>query len=128
MNIDPEKERNSAERKNTEESGHSEKQSDLDVEIKAGEWQGLRKHPVFQKRSRQGKIIAMHAAVSNRLKQLETLYYQLVANHPEKALKLLEELKRLRLMQEYLLQCLIWEEKNELTSDLVPTEVWNLIE
>jgi hypothetical protein len=126
--MDTEKEKSRTEREHSDESGHSEKQSDLDTEIKAGEWQGLRKHPVFQKRSRQGKIIAMHEAVSNRLKQLERLYYPLVGNHPEKALKLLEELKRLRLMQEYLLQCLVWEEKNELTSDLVPIEVWNLIQ
>lgn len=125
--MDVEKEKNKTEQEGSDESGHSEKQADLDAEIKAGEWQTLKKHPVFQKRSRQGKIIAMHAAVSNRLKQLETLYYQLVANHPPKALTLLEELKRLRLMQEYLLQCLVWEENNELTEDLVPVEVWDLI-
>lgn len=125
--MNEEKEKNRTEEGRTDDSGHNEKQSDLDVEIKAGEWQNLRTHPTFQKRSRQGKIIAMHEAVSNRLKQLEKLYYPLVQNHPEKALKLLEELKRLRLMQEYLLQCLIWEERHELTSDLVPREVWELI-
>ena len=97
--MDEEKEKNRAEKEQSDESGHNEKQSDLDIEIKAGEWMKLRTIPAFRKRSRQGKIIAMHEAVSNRLKQLERLYYPLVQNHPEKALQLLEELKRLRLMQ-----------------------------
>ena len=109
------------------EDGHSEKQLDLDAEIAAGEWTNLKKFKTYQQRSRQGKIIAMHKAVSNRLQQLEKLYYPLVGKYPQKALKLLQELKQLRTMQEYLLQCLVWEEKNELTPDLVPSELWELI-
>ncbi len=121
------KEHTQSKEKEYGEDGHSEKQLDLDAEIAAGEWTHLKNFKTYQQRSRQGKIIAMHKAVSNRLQQLEKLYYPLVGKYPQKALKLLQELKQLRTMQEYLLQCLVWEEKNELTSDLVPSELWELI-
>lgn len=49
------------------------------------------------KGSRQGKIIATDQALSNRIKQLEILLYQLVSNHPQRATKLLKEIKRLML-------------------------------
>ena len=52
-------------------------------EIQAGEWQRLKESKTYRKRTRQGKIIATHQALSNRLKQLETLFYQLVSNHPQ---------------------------------------------
>lgn len=125
--MQAEKEPNQSKEKEYGEDGHSEKQLDLDAEIAAGEWTNLKNFKTYQQRSRQGKIIAMHKAVSNRLQQLDKLYYPLVLKYPQKALKLLQELKQLRTMQEYLLQCLVWEEKNELTSDLVPAELWELI-
>ena len=111
-----------------DESGYSEKQTDLDIEIKAGEYQKLRKIKRFQQRSRQGKIIAMHQAVSNRLAQLTSLYYQLVSKSPKQGEKMLLDLKKLRLMQDYLLQCLVWDKSGELNKDMVPQEIWKFIE
>ena len=64
-------------------------ESELQNDIKAGEWQKLRQFETYKRRSRQGRIIATHQAVCNRIKQLETLFYQLVRNHPAKAVKLL---------------------------------------
>src|SRR3989344_597459 len=87
--------------------------SDFDQEIKAGEWKRLKEFKIYRKRTRQGKIIATHQALSNRLAQLERLFYQLVSNHPQKATKLLKEIKRLRFLKEYLLQALIWEEQGQ---------------
>ncbi len=107
--------------------GHSEKQQDLDVEIKAGEWQNLKKFKTYQNRSRQGKIIATYQAISNRLNQLIVLYYKFVAGNPLKAAKMLEELRRLRFLQEILLNCLVWEQKDELSKGKVPDELWELI-
>ena len=60
-------------------AGHSEAQTDLNNEIQAGEWQGLSKFKTYRQRSRQGKILATHQAVSNRLRQLEKMYYTLVS-------------------------------------------------
>lgn len=115
------------EKSKKDESGHSEKQQDLDVEIKAGEWQNLKRFKTYQNRSRQGKIIATYQAVSNRLNQLVALYYKFAAGNPAKASKLLEELRRLRFLQEILLNCLIWEQEDQLEDKEVPEEVWNLI-
>lgn len=111
-----------------DETGFSEKQLDLDAEIQAGEWQQLRRNKTYQKRSRQGKIIATYQAVSNRLNQLVGMYYKFVGMNPREASKMLSELRKLRLIQEILLNCLVWEPAGELKKDMVPREVWELIE
>jgi len=112
--------------------GFSEKEMDLDIEVRAGEWQNLKKFKTYQKRSRQGKIIATYQAVSNRLNQLVALYYKFVGNNPKQAQKMLTELKKLRLIQEILLNCLVWTREGEPSGKeikgKVPQEVWDLIE
>ncbi len=40
---------------------------------------------------------------------------------------MLDELRKLRLIQEILLNCLVWEPKGQLQKDMVPEEVWELI-
>lgn len=107
--------------------GFSEKELDLDIEIRAGEWQNLKKFKTYQKRSRQGKIIATYQAVSNRLNQLVGMYYKFVGSNPRQAKKMLDELKKLRLIQEILMNCLVWEPQGQLEKNMVPQEVWELI-
>ena len=129
------KERDNSEEKG--EGGFSEKELDLDIEIRAGEWQNLKKFKTYQKRSRQGKIIATYQAVSNRLNQLVALYYKFVSGNPKEAKKMLSELRRLRLIQEILMNCLVWAEDvgsdsssepiNDSIKDTIPQEVWDLI-
>lgn len=123
MESDQKKEKNTS-----DESGYSEKQRDFDAEVQAGEWQHIRKFNVYQDRSRQGKIIVMHKTVTNLLNQLTKLYYDLVSKDQKGGEKLLEELRKLRAMQDTLLQCLIWEPKGELKKSLIPSEIWELIE
>jgi hypothetical protein len=115
------------EKPETDYSGYSEAQTDLNNEIQAGEWQGLSQFKTYQQRSRQGKIIATHQAVSNRLRQLEKMYYALVRDNPTKGERLLFEIKQLRLVQDVLLQCLVWEPAGQLQKDMIPPEVWDLI-
>lgn len=100
----------------------------LEEEIKAGEWKNLMKFKAYKRRSRQGKIIATYQAVSNRLNQLVGMYYKFVRDNPRQAVKMLEELRKLRLIQEILLNCLVWEPAGELEEDMIPGEVWELIE
>lgn len=107
--------------------GYSEKQLDIDAEIQAGEWQNLKKYKTYQRRSRQWKIIATYQAISNRLNQLVSLYYKLVGANPKQGEKMLAELRKLRLFQEILLQCMVWEKKDVLTQDMVPPDVWEMI-
>ena len=102
-------------------------ESDLQNEIRAGEWQRLRHFATYRKRTRQGRIIAMHQAVCNRIKQLEDLFYPLVRDHPAKAVKLLNEIKRLRFLREWLLQSLIWEEQGQLEDHEMPLELEPLL-
>lgn len=97
--------------------------SELDREILAGEWEMLTRNETYQKRTRAGRIIAMHQAISNRIKQLEKLFYPLVRDHPQKAEKLLVEIKRLRLLQQYLLQAYVWEEQGEFDEHAMPEEL-----
>ena len=113
--------------KSKDESGFSEKEEALDIEMRAGEWQNLKKFKTYQRRSRQGKIIITYQAVSNRLNQLVGLYYKLVSKSPKQGAKLLIELKKLRLIQDILLQCLVWEPKGQLSKEMVPKEVWEMI-
>lgn len=99
----------------------------LQQEISAGEWMRLNEFDVYRKRSRQGKIIATIQAIENRIAQLERHFYQLVAKYPQKATKLLAEIKKLRYFKEYLLQCLIWEEGGELEDHEIPFELSEVI-
>lgn len=101
--------------------------SDLDREVLAGEWENLTKNEFYHKRTRAGKIIAMHQAITNRIKQLEKLFYPLVRNHPEKAEKLLWEIKKLRFFQEYLLQAYVWEEQGVFDEHDIPDELEELL-
>lgn len=126
-NPEYEKVKSSKEHEAKDDSGYSEKQADIDAEIQAGEWQSLRKFKTYQSRSRQWKIIATYQAISNRLNQLVRLYYKLVGENPKQGKKMLTELRHLRVLQEVLLQCMVWEPKGELEKDMVPQEVWELI-
>ena len=89
---------------------------------------GLKKFKTYKSRSRQWKIIATYQAVNNRLNQLVKLYYEILRDNPKGGEKLLSELRKLRLMQEFLLQCMVWEPKGQLKRDMVPKEIWELIE
>jgi len=120
-----ENQKNSEQQNSGQENRKAE--SRLQEEIQAGEWQRLSNFETYRTRSRQGKIIATHQALANRIKQLETLFYQLVKNHPQKSVKLLAEIKRLRILLEYLLQALIWEEKGELEEHRSPEELEGMI-
>jgi hypothetical protein len=126
--MDKEKDKSEYSEQKESDSGFSEKQLDIDIEIKAGEWQNLKKFKVYNQRSRQWRIIATYQAVNNRLNQLVKLYYEIMRDHPDRGDKLLQELRKLRLMQEFLLQCMVWEPKGELKKEMVPEEIWKLIE
>lgn len=102
---------------------HEDSASRLDEEIRAGEWENLKRFEVYKQRSRQGRIIATHKALANRIKQLELLFYQLVSNNPQKSVKLLAEIKKLRFLLDYLLNALVWEEQGEIEDHPMPEDL-----
>lgn len=113
--------------KTSEKKEDTRTESDLQHEIDAGEWMRLKEFSVYRKRSRQGKIIATLQALTNRIVQLEKLFYQLVSTQPQSSTKLLKEIKRLRTLKEYLLQCLIWEEQGNFDEESVPYELEGML-
>lgn len=106
---------------------YQKSESGLQEEIQAGEWKRLGEFETYRKRSRQGKILATLQALTNRIVQLEKMFYELVRNHPSRAVKLLDEIKRLRFLKEYLLQSLIWEEQGEFDAHKIPLELEDLL-
>lgn len=125
MNEEKNRDRRREEKSDSSESQKQE--SRLQEEILAGEWMRLNEFDVYRRRSRQGKIIATIQALENRIAQLERHFYQLVAKYPQKATNLLAEIKKLRYFKEYLLQCLIWEERGELDDHDIPFELGEAI-
>jgi hypothetical protein len=106
---------------------YQKSESGLQEEIQAGEWKRLGEFETYRKRSRQGKILATLQALTNRILELEKMFYELVRNHPSRAVKLLDEIKRLRFLKEYLLQSLIWEEQGEFDAHDIPLELEDLL-
>ncbi|AKM79221.1 MAG: hypothetical protein UX85_C0007G0084 [Candidatus Beckwithbacteria bacterium GW2011_GWB1_47_15] len=101
-------------------------QSDLNQEIAAGEWTTLSQHATYRKRSRQGRILAVYQALSNRLDQLVKVFYELAAQ--EKSLpaaeKMLKEINRLRELRDSLLLWLTWTED---AKPQIPDEVEKVV-
>lgn len=71
-------------------SRESRQESTLDQEINAGEWMRLCKYKAYKRRSRQGRILAVYQAISNRLDQLVKVFYELARE--EKSLKAAEKM------------------------------------
>lgn len=106
--------------------GYSEKQAALDNEIQAGGWKNLGSFVAYKTSSRQKKIFLTYQAVSSNLYHVISLYLISVRDGavPE---DLLTELKKLRMIQDILLNCLLWEPEGELDKNMIPQEVWDLI-
>ena len=115
--------------KNKEKSQKKEsaQESTIEREIQAGEWMRLCRYKAYKRRSRQGRILAVYQALSNRLDQLVKVYYQLVREDKSMAAaeKMLKEINHLREIRERLLLWLTWNE-NEVQPQL-PDEVEAII-
>lgn len=118
--------------KNKESSTRKEKrearqESTLEQEIIAGEWMKLCKYKAYKRRSRQGRILAVYQALSNRLDQLVKVFYELAREDRslKAAEKMLKEINHLREVRERLLFWLTWNE-NDIQPQL-PDEVEEII-
>jgi len=95
----------------------------LDREIAAGEWTRLSRFKIYRQRSRQGRILAVYQALSNRLDQLVKAFYELAKENRSlgTAEKLMKEINYLRRVRDSLLVCLTWNESDVLPE--LPAEV-----
>ncbi|MCG2691932.1 hypothetical protein L6272_03830 [Microgenomates group bacterium] len=100
---------------------------DLDREIAAGEWMRLVRYKVYRQRSRQGRILAVYQALSNRLDQLVKAFYELAKQQQTlpAAEKLMKEINYLRKVRDNLLMCLTWNEAD--VAPQLPEEVEEII-
>ncbi|MBI4058083.1 hypothetical protein HY405_02090 [Candidatus Microgenomates bacterium] len=99
----------------------------LQVEVKAGEWQRLNEFSAYQKRTRTGKIVTVHQAIGNRMGQFDLFFYQALKTSPDKATEILEEIKHLQGLQEFLVDCLIWKERGQVQQRTTPSELETLV-
>lgn len=103
--------------------GYSEKQSALDTEIQAGGWKNLKQFSTFTAYNRSQRIFLVYQALSNNLC---TIIASVITPEQDQE-GILTELKELRMTQDIVLNCLLWEQKGQLEKNMVPKEVWDLI-
>jgi len=115
------------EAKEKSEKREAKTESDLDREIVAGEWTRLIRFKTYRQRSRQGRILAVYQALSNRLDQLVKAFYELARQNQSLAAagKLMKEINYLRKVRDNLLVCLTWSEADVLPE--LPEEVEEII-
>lgn len=99
----------------------------LSREIAAGEWMRLNRYKTYRQRSRQGRILAVYQALSNRLDQLVKVFYELARENRslEASAKLMKEISYLRKIRDNLLASLTWSEADVLPE--LPEEVEEII-
>ncbi|HSW89232.1 MAG TPA: hypothetical protein VLG12_08770 [Candidatus Saccharimonadales bacterium] len=107
-------------------AGYSETQSALDKDIQDGAWKGLSNIAAYTAYSRQQRIFLAYQAVSNKLFHLVSENLLSESDDHERE-TFLAELKDSRIIQDILLNCLLWDQKGQLEEYMVPKEVWNLI-
>ena len=107
--------------------GYSDRQADLDNEMQSGGWRNLRKLQAYQNRSRQDKLFIIYETVYNNIYQLINEYIESLNDGIEKE-EILTEIQKLRIIQDIILNCILWEPKGLLEKDMVPQEVWELIQ
>ena len=109
------------------EGARVDQETTFQQEIAAGEWMRLSKYKAYQRRSRQGRILAVYQALSNRLDQLVKVFYELAREDRslKASEKMLKEINHLREIRERLLYWLTWNE-NEVQPQL-PDEIEEII-
>lgn len=108
-----------------DETGFSEEQLSLDVEVGAGEWQNLRTLHAFKQKSRLARIALLYQAFSHKLNTLVSKYETTVDEKRRSELE--KEIHVLQVKQDITLNCLFWEQNNELEKDMIPQEIWEMI-
>jgi len=108
-------EENRSKEKGSEKAGHRES---LDRLVEKGEWTRLGEDKEFQDLTTEGKILTLHEAIANRIKQLSKVFYVALKRQPGKAAKIQEKLHYLDETSEALSSVLAENIVGERTKDL----------
>ncbi len=117
-----------AEKKQEEnESGYSEKEQALDIEMRTGDLSGLKKSKAYQSLSSAGKTLVAYKTVSNKLGNLLELYTKLSVADLHRAQKLMAEIAQMRILQSLLFNKLIGKTEQELDRSLLPNDLSDFV-
>ena len=105
------------------ESGYSEAQQALDIEMRRGDLSSLKKSKAFQSLPGNIKRLVAYRTVTIRLKDLLITYTDLMKDNPHRAQKLLEEILSLRTVEIYLFDKIIGRIDKKLDISQVYEEV-----
>ncbi|HEX8964910.1 MAG TPA: hypothetical protein VF820_00580 [Patescibacteria group bacterium] len=117
-----------AEKKQEEnESGYSEKEQALDIEMRTGDLSALKKSKAYQSLSASGKALVAYKTVSNKLGYLLEVYAKLSIADLHRAQKLMAEIAQLRILQSLLFNKLIGKTEAELDRSLLPNDLSDFV-
>lgn len=111
------------------ESGYSEEEQAQDIEAKAFDIKNMKKRkPMPTAVSRKDAIIAEYRKNTEAILQLVQSVYELNGANIRQEEQIVMEIKKLRELQEELLNALILEQKGMLTPESISKMAWDLIE
>lgn len=109
------------------ESGYSEKEQALDIEMRTGDLNALKRNRAYQSLSSAGKTLVSYKTVSNKLGHLLELYSKLSMADMHRAQKLMAEIAQLRILQSLLFNKLIGKTEAELDKSLLPNDLSDFV-
>ena len=104
------------------ESGYSEAQQALDIEMRSGDLSSLKKSKTFQNLAENTKRLVAYRTITIRLKDLLIVYTGLMKENPHRAQKLLTEILLLRIVEMYLFNKILGKIDEKLDTTQVSEE------
>jgi len=105
------------------ESGFSEKQQALDIEMRTGDLAALKKSKTYQSLPTKHKQLVAYKTVSIKLGNVLELYENLVGTDLHRAQKLTGEIAQLKILQTALFNNIIGKTDEELDKNLLAEEL-----
>lgn len=109
------------------ESGYSETQQALDIEMRTGDLSAMKKSKAFQNLATSQKTLVLYETVSNKLSRLLETYAKLAVTDLHRAQKLLAEIAQLRILQSLLFNKVVGKTEEELDKSLLPEDLQEFV-
>lgn len=109
------------------ESGYSEKEQALDIEMRTGDLYSLKKSKTYQSLSASKKTLIVYKTVSNKLGNLLEIYTNFSITDLHRAQKIMAEIAQLRILQSLLFNKLIGKTEEELDRSLLSQDLIDFV-